>query len=591
MKVYTRDSASGSWVERDLLRYSVSDTLNERSTASIELLDPTGALTLKPGYGIKLTDSDGDVFLGFIDTASESRLGLDGARTHNLECHDQTYLLDKRVIVGAWTTTNAGAIVNAILTKLAGEGLTAGSIAPGATITAYTANYEPAAAVIQDLAERSGYWWRVNLDGTVDFQDPTGSVEAITWDDEEITWDGDAITFGISSGSASTTVGADDALADTVDASSKAPLYRNRVWIRGGKATTVSQSESAKGDGSKTSFPVGFPLAKEPTIEVDTGGGFVAQTVGVAGLTTGKDWYWTYGSNVITQDSDGTPLDATDTLKVTYLGLYDVVVRVDDAGGQSDLADVEGGTGIVERVTDDKSITTRAAAVELAEALLKAYADDSDTVRFATLRTDYRPGDRATVTIAGATRTMLITTVETTDRGGQPYCVVTLASGPLTGSWAQFFNAPLKATRALTQTGDIQIVMSALTFEKTWTEAERPNIYYEKFPSASLQPGSTIVPAFEHDHRVRYLAWHESGAETGRKAITNTTDQGTSPIDTETVLGVTDAVGDLSHFSWWGGEQATASTGTGVMLEKVDINLTKTNLETITVNRTDRKGW
>lgn len=601
LHLYTRDAAAGTWVERALLtdQWSITDTLNERSTARFRLSDDTGVLRFLPGHRVRLEDDSlGILFEGFVATASESRLGPGGTRTHDLDCHDLHYLLDKRIVAGAWTNTTAGAIVRSIVAGLASEGLTVGSVAAGAQVRAFTANYRSVAAVMQDLADRSGYWWRVNVDHTVDFLDMTTRFVPLTYDGDELTLDGETITinpvpFGLPLPPPSLTLGPDDALADTVAHTAAAPKFRNRQWIRGGRDTTLQQVEEFAGDGAARTFPLGFAMAKQPKVEVDRGSGWIEETVGPAGISTGKQWYFTYGSVTLTQDETGSVLAANHRVRVTYYGLYSIIARVDDHAGQADLAILEGGTGIVEHVLDDHTVTTRAAAFELGGALLAAYAEDSETLRFATERLDIRPGLLVATTFPQAPNEMLVTSVELSSRNGIPLAVVTLTVGPAEGSWAQWFLAPFHLVEAATEPlgAEVDIVTTVLNFSKTWLEAERPNIFFDAFPGSGLYPDADLVPAFQHHRRVRYMAWHQAGVEWGRKALTDSSDQAVSPIDTTVVLGATDAVGSWSHLSWWGGDMATGALGTGVRLELVPYPFTKTNVEVMNVERTDTKGW
>jgi len=405
VRAFTRAQASGSWVERGLLldAWNVTDTVNERSTANVTLYDSTGLLSFDRGQGIKLELDDGTVlFSGYIIRASESRLGLGGGRTHDLECVDQHYLADKRIVADAYTNATSGAIVQAIITDyLAAEGVTAGSISAGETISAVTYNYRTVSDCLDQLAERNGYWWAINADKTLDFGPPGAA------DGGGIYADATLVT---------------SALADQISITRGNVSYRNRQWIRGGRDTTDTQTETQTGDGERRSFLVGFPIAVEPTIEVDTGSGFVAQDVGVAGLQTDRDWYWSYGSVAVTQDSGGAVLSATDRVRVTYKGLYGVVAQVEDITEQAARALVEGGSGIVESVIDDKSLDTRLAAFAVGANLLAVYATAAVKIRFVTESTVFYPGALAEVTLpeAGFAREeALVAAVEWFSAGGR----------------------------------------------------------------------------------------------------------------------------------------------------------------------------
>jgi prophage tail gpP-like protein len=575
VRAFTRAQASGSWVERGLLldAWNVTDTVNERSTANVTLYDSTGLLSFDRGQGIKLELDDGTVlFSGYIIRASESRLGLGGGRTHDLECVDQHYLADKRIVADAYTNATSGAIVQAIITDyLAAEGVTAGSISAGETISAVTYNYRTVSDCLDQLAERNGYWWAINADKTLDFGPPGAA------DGGGIYVDSTLVT---------------SALADQISITRGNVSYRNRQWIRGGRDTTDTQTETQTGDGERRSFLVGFPIAVEPTIEVDTGSGFVAQDVGVAGLQTDRDWYWSYGSVAVTQDSGGAVLSATDRVRVTYKGLYGVVARVQDTTEQAARALVEGGSGIVESVIDDKSLDTRLAAFAVGANLLAVYATAAVKIRFVTESTVFYPGALAEVTLpeAGFAREeALVAAVEWFSAGGRDRAVVTLAIGPVEGTWARYFtNLGNRIGRmAEPGAGEVDVVTTNESLSKTWTEAEIPNIFRVFTPGAGTLPGAATIAAFVPADRVRFMSWYDGATEIGRKEFTSQSGADTSEITTITVLGVNDAVGTFTHLGWWGGVAATSALGSGVEVDRQAFALVKTNVENIQVTKTD----
>jgi prophage tail gpP-like protein len=573
VRAFTRAQASGSWVERALLldAWNVTDTVNERSTANVTLYDSTGLLSFDRGQGIKLELDDGTVlFSGYIIRASESRLGLGGGRTHDLECVDQHYLADKRIVADAYTNATSGAIVQAIITDyLAAEGVTAGRISAGETISAVTYNYRTVSDCLDQLAERNGYWWAINADKTLDFGPPGAAG-------------------GICAGSTLVT----SALADQISIQRGNVSYRNRQWIRGGRDTTDTQTETQTGDGERRSFLVGFPIAVEPTIEVDTGSGFVAQDVGVAGLQTDRDWYWSYGSVAVTQDSGGAVLSATDRVRVTYKGLYGVVAQVQDITEQAARALVEGGSGIVESVIDDKSLDTRLAAFAVGANLLAVYATAAVKIRFVTESTVFYPGALVEVTLpeAGfAGEEALVAAVEWFSAGGRDRAVVTLAIGPVEGTWARYFTNLGNLIGRVTESGagEVDVVTTNESVSKTWTEAEIPNIFRVFTPGAGTLPGAATIAAFVPADRVRFMSWYDGATEIGRKEFTSQSGADTSEITTITVLGVNDAVGTFTHLGWWGGVAATSALGSGVEVDRQAFALVKTNVENIQVTKTD----
>jgi len=85
---------------------------------------------------------------------------------------------------------------------------------------------------------------------------------------------------------------------------------------------TAERTERFAGDGQRQTFTVEFPIANKPKITVN---GFV-KTVGISSLDDGNDWYWSKGSNEVSQDllypaitTDGTVAKVADGVDVPFL--------------------------------------------------------------------------------------------------------------------------------------------------------------------------------------------------------------------------------------------------------------------------------
>lgn len=583
------------WVERDLKmdQWQVRDVINGRSVATLTLIDPTGTQFYQRGVNLKIESNDVPLFEGYITRATESRLGLGGAREHNLECADQHYLADKRVVAEAFTNETSADIVQTIIDDyLAAEGIRPGNIATGATIRELTFNYVTASAALQELAERNGYWWAIQPDRTLDFLPPgTDPVDPRNWDSTLISFDSVTVRWDDTLGQQRIR---DVALADSISIRRANDSYRNTQWIRGGRARTDLQTETQVGDGTRQTFTVGYPIAEQPIIEVDTGSGFVAQDVGVAGFDSGKDWYFSFNSLAVVQDPLGTPLSATDRIRVTYTGLFDVLARVDDVTQIATTRAFEGGSGIVEVVEDNKRITTRDGALELGAELLAYYANSAFTIRYATSVIQFQVGQTVRITYPEGnipTATTLLAECEYFSLGGELRQVLTFVSGPVEGTWEDYFR---KLTTRLDKAaeragGEIQVVTTVQNFSKTWTPTELPNIFLETLPGSGLFPDSDVVPSFVPEQRVRFLAWFDGPDEVARKPITLQTGANTNEIVTTTLLGVNDAVGTFTDLGWFGGATASDIVGTGVLVDKQAFAFTKTNIEQILVVKTDTK--
>jgi hypothetical protein len=140
----------------------------------------------------------------------------------------------------------------------------------------------------------------------------------------------------------------------TVDYS--ADLYRNEMILNGVVATGI-KSEFKIGNGTDTSWSLGGELIATPIILLNN----QAQTVGVKGLDTGKNFYWTPGSNAIDQDPSGTVLQQTDTLLFqNYTYQYITSITVDNTNlantvTQKQLAKIMGRSFAVQNIYSSAS--------------------------------------------------------------------------------------------------------------------------------------------------------------------------------------------------------------------------------------------
>jgi hypothetical protein len=120
-----------------------------------------------------------------------------------------------------------------------------------------------------------------------------------------------------------------------------AVLKLDRYLKGGGAAQTDNKTGADIFSGTLT---LTSPLASEPTIKVNN----VEETVGIKDSDTGKDWYWSLGSNVLRVGDSGA--GGSDTIDVTYLahdlrsvtvtdsasaaavGLFQIPVQTPDTG-------------------------------------------------------------------------------------------------------------------------------------------------------------------------------------------------------------------------------------------------------------------
>jgi len=407
--------------------------IGRAGTASFQTSDVTASLIPWPGQEVEIL-FDGVTVFGGIVIAPEWTYRK-AAGTRDLFCTVQVVdysLYLQRHVIGAkvyegmslyeivsdiWTYANAPS------QALSNEGLTINAVAnPGPTISRLVVKHALASEIFKTLSQLTGYWMWVDFLKDIHMQPAAGEAAA----------------FGIDE---STNICTE--ITCSFDSSQK----RNRQYVRTPDSLAAYRTETFVGDGATQSFYTSFPLAAEPTIDVDG----TPQTVGVFGVDSGKQWYWLEGAAVIHQDFGDPPLDSPAVLTVIYQDFGRNVVVSDN--GDADIAAqalIEGGTGLWEAIDDLGSADDLAGAQEEANAYVRKYKTPANRIRMLIhssdepLITGLRPGQKININLpTGFSITnldCLIDTVQFQEVDGM-YCVATvevLSIGEHMEHWTEF---------------------------------------------------------------------------------------------------------------------------------------------------------
>ena len=455
----------------DASTLSITDRLLERSSASLAIDDDTGHHFTR-GQVVEIEDDFGLLFGGVVDEIDEIRVGTGSTVQHVLRCVDWHYLVDRRVVARTYLSQASGLIIRDLIADyLAADGIVEGIIHTGPTLSKVVMNYVYVSDAIDTLSQLAGFFWWVDSRKRLHFTER--DVETAGW--VQLLHD------------------------RTVRITRRAPQYRNREFMRGGKDTTTSQVETRIGDSNARSFAMGFPIAAEPVIVRTGGAGAGVQTVGIKGVETGKQWYWNKGDPVITQDSGQSVLTAAHSIAVTYLGEFPIVVLSEDSAAVALRKEAEGfGTGFVEHVENALDTDSRTVGFEKAAALLARYAQEGTQVRFRTHRTGLKPGQVLPVALSthGIDAEFLVQEVQMKIQQGFPMYDATLVAGPEEATWTQFFRTLANLGRSaadLVSVGSGEAILQlAQSFSETWTWAESG--ITETVRSCST-PGNALFPS------------------------------------------------------------------------------------------------
>jgi len=296
-------------------------------------------------------------------------------------------------------------------------------------------------------------------------------------------------------------------------------------------------------------------------------------------------------------------LEPEESLTVRYIGAYDLVLRMDRSEQVAARAAVEGGTGLYMAATSLPGLWDIGSLVGRLEDELRRFGALGTDLAFGTYTPGLAAGQLLAVSLpehnftgdALITEARLQELVPAYEGQEATYAWQILAvTGEALGGWASFFrrwDRPA-AIGNLLEGAPETVIGTTDVFVKVWQRDERPNPFFRLYPATDLHPDTDVYPQFAPRYEVRYLAVFDGVAnEVFRKPITSLYRYTADEIGTITVLGPDEYEGEITHLGWYGGDGASATPGSGILLEQVAYAATKTALEGILFNRRDLRGW
>lgn len=364
--------------------WNIIADLDSKTSFSATVTDLKTLTKIYTGAHARFYNYDDEVlFDGFIKTIDkEDPFGNDEIIYYSINCVCWCKIAERRLIgdiIENKTVTQI--ITNYILPILAEEGVTAGNIDCDLTIERITFNYitcYEALNLLQSLVY--GYQWLISDENKDLYFEYIANNYLETKLDSNIYY-------------------------RNFKQSRNMSVYRNTQYLRGGKARTDTQSNETPTplpDGSTRTFVCRFPVAEEPTIETNVGGGgWVGKTCGVNGIDEEgtHDFYFTFNSPNITQDSGGAVLGVGDLIRITYVGLRDLFIIVDDQEQIRRRATIEdnsigggvdGCSGIYESIIEETAMDNIPVGIQFSSGVLKKYGDIADQISFDTENDNFK---------------------------------------------------------------------------------------------------------------------------------------------------------------------------------------------------------
>ena len=237
--------------------------------------------------------------------------------------------------------------------------------------------------------------------------------------------------------------------------------YRNVQIVRGGRVVTAEREEIFAGDGTVQTFNVALPVAAAPTVEIVdvlpdgtlNEATRVARDVGIAGIDSGRDWYWSSDRSEISQDQDNVPLSTDERLVVRYRGSYNITISRGSAAAIAERQNVEGGSGRYEHVLENRALESVATTSAEAEALLARYGYIPTVVEGVTRRRGLEAGQLIPVDLPEHeinNSSYLVTDISISmDDSRRLLTTATTISGAWVGGWERYFRKILEARQRI----------------------------------------------------------------------------------------------------------------------------------------------
>ncbi len=396
--------------------FSKIDSLNSTVDSCSFSTRKYGTKSWKPEIGdaVEVLNGATVIFAGNIVSVSEENEGAMLMR-YKVDCKDWTYLMDKVLVFDTYSGTPIEAIVRDLVTLYCPTFTATPIASTGIDLEYILFNYEQPSKCIQRLAEMIGYDWYVDYSKNVHF-----FSKAI----------GETSPFNLTDTNGKY-------VFRSLKVSSDYSQVKNTIYVRGGEYVGTSRADKiGVGDNVTKSFKTPYRYDAEPIITVSG----TPQTVGIDYIDSedSHDCLWNYQEKVI---KFKTPPVSGDVV-ATASPRIPVLIKASRSSSVSVY-------GKCEYVIIDKTIISKDAARQRAEAELIDYALPIKEATFLTTEDGLRSGQKINIqsTIRGTDQDFIINRVKTTCQSpteGFYYQVEASTSRPL--GIIRFLQKQLEAT-------------------------------------------------------------------------------------------------------------------------------------------------
>ena len=409
----------------------IEDIINDQqNTCRFQLVNRSGNGIPDTDTEIVITLNDGTVIFGgyLVSVKLSSKLET-GDIVADFQAMDYARLLDSNLVHKTYEEMTDKEIIEAIVnTYCPGFGITTNNVIEGVEISQISFNYLQPSQCIRKIAEMTGRHWYIDYEKDIHY-------------------------FPLTTEQAPFDIDSNNGNYFELNISKDASQLKNRVYVRGGTKLSEFTQYIELGNGEKRQFV----LPDKPhdvTVEVDRGGGYVEESVGIKNVdTTGYKWYLNYQEKYLDQDTNESILGATDKLKVTYK--YDIPILVAIENRDSILEH-----GQKEFAIFDKSITTTSAARDRASAELTDYANQLIEGSFKTYEAGFVSGQYINVNLSeyGINDDYIVQKVVAQAFGAGEYVYTVYIASAKTMGIIRFLIELLEANKNLIELDDNEVI-------------------------------------------------------------------------------------------------------------------------------------
>lgn len=330
------------------------------------LLRNYGTKTFRPALGDEVTlfEDATKIFGGVVIESVDTIQG--NLKYFSVNCKDFTHTLDRKLVAKTYTGFTANAIIADIVSLFVEAGFTTTNVNAPTTVQKIVFNYLTVSQALQKLAETiGGFDWYVDYDKDIHFFQPS-TISApfnLTDTSQNFVW-------------------------NSLDIQVKTDQLRNHIIIRGGDVEGATVDNNQVSDGSQRAFFVGYSLnnfvAQKSLAATPTT--FFSLTVGRDGVDDPNSFDALYNPNdglLIFRDNNKPATN--DHIKTSGLPIFPLIAE------KIDVVSV-GQHGTFQYLIVDKSIRSREAASQKADAELIRYAQPITEGSFVTYNSGLRTG-------------------------------------------------------------------------------------------------------------------------------------------------------------------------------------------------------